>query len=170
MNSAVPIGPPEPSWKPRVPFPAKVVRTSGAIEATSRTLLAELEVDNSKGELLAGSYAEARFHELKQEAALTLPANVLLFRAQGTQVGIVHDDGKVELRNVELGRDFGATLEILAGVQKTDRVILNPADALVDGSAVRIEEPVAVEQPPAKIEAAKPESQIPTGKVEPVRS
>ena len=123
-------------------FPAKIVRTSGAIDVSSRTLLVELEVDNSKGELLAGSYAEARFHEVQQEAALTLPANTLLFRAEGTQMGIVHEGGKVELRNIQIGRDFGPTVEVLSGLTTKDKVILNPPDALVSGADVRISEPV----------------------------
>ena len=93
-----------------------MIRTAGVIASDSRTLLVELEVDNSKGEILAGGYAQVRFTEAKMEAALTLPANTVLFRAEGPQVGIVQPDGKVELRTVKLGRDFGQTIEILAGV------------------------------------------------------
>ena len=121
-------------------FPAKVVRTSGALSADSRTLLTELQVDNARGELLAGSYAHVRFTEANPDAALTLPANTLLFRSEGLQVGLVQADGKVQLRNVTLGRDFGPTVEILAGVTATDRVILNPSDSLVSGATVRVAE------------------------------
>jgi RND family efflux transporter MFP subunit len=121
-------------------FPAKVVRTSGAMSADSRTLLAELEVDNSRGEILAGTYVQVRLAEGKQDPALTLPADTLLFRAEGPQVGVVAPDGKVELRSVTLGRDFGPTVEIVGGVGPTDRVILNPADSLVGGTMVRVAE------------------------------
>jgi RND family efflux transporter MFP subunit len=121
-------------------FPAKVVRTSGAMSADSRTLLAELEVDNSRGEILSGTYVQVRLAEGKQDPALTLPANTLLFRAEGPQVGVVAPDGKVELRSVTLGRDFGPTIEIMGGVAPTDRVILNPADSLVGGTTVRVAE------------------------------
>jgi len=121
-------------------FPAKVVRTSGAMSADSRTLLAELEVDNSRGEILSGAYVQVRLAEGKQDPALTLPANTLLFRAEGPQVGVVAPDGKVELRSVTLGRDFGPTVEIVGGVAPTDRVILNPADSLVGGTTVRVAE------------------------------
>ncbi|HXP63349.1 MAG TPA: efflux RND transporter periplasmic adaptor subunit [Dongiaceae bacterium] len=119
-------------------FPAKVVRTSGAMTAGSRTLLTELEVDNSRGEILAGSFAQVRLAENKSALPLTLPANTLLFRSEGTQVGVVGVDGKVELRGVTLGRDFGPTIEILDGVGPNDRVILNPADSLVNGAVVRV--------------------------------
>jgi RND family efflux transporter MFP subunit len=121
-------------------FPGKVVSTSGALSADSRTLLVEMEVDNSAGEILAGSFAQVCFTEAKSEAALTLPSNTLLFRSEGPQVGLVGADGKVELRKVTLGRDFGPTVEILAGVGPADRVILNPFDSLIGGATVRVAE------------------------------
>jgi RND family efflux transporter MFP subunit len=121
-------------------FPAKVVRTSGAMSADSRTLLTELEVDNSRGELLSGSYAQVRFTEAKTLPALTLPSNCLLFRSEGLQVGVVGADGKVALRSITIGRDFGPNFEIVSGLSETDRVILNPADSLVSGAIVRIAE------------------------------
>lgn len=119
-------------------YTAKVVRNSGAMDAASRTLMTELEVDNSKGELLAGSYLQVRFNDLKQDAALTLPSNTLLFRSEGPQVGVVGSDGVVKLHNVALGRDFGRTLEILDGVKPGDHVILNPFDSLTSGATVRV--------------------------------
>jgi len=128
---------------PEIPgriFPAKVARVSGMLAADSRTLLVELEVDNAKGEILVGSYAQVRLTEAKVEAVQTLPSNTLLFRAEGPQVGIVHADGKVELRPVMLGRDFGPTVEVLSGVSAEDKVILNPADSLVSGTTVRVAE------------------------------
>jgi membrane fusion protein (multidrug efflux system) len=119
-------------------FHGKVVRTSGAMSSDSRTLLAELQVDNSKNEILAGTYAQVRFPDADPNPPLTLPSNTLLFRAEGPQVGVVAGDGKVELRNVSIGRDFGSTIEILQGVTSADRVILNPPDSLVSGTIVRI--------------------------------
>ena len=119
-------------------FPAKVVRTSGALSADSRTLLVELAVGNARGEILTGAYAQARFPEARLDAPLTLPANTLLFRSEGMQVGVVGPGDKVELRNVTLGRDFGTTVEILAGLTPTDRVVLNPPDSLVSGPVVHV--------------------------------
>jgi hypothetical protein len=111
--------------------------------------LTELEVDNARGEILAGSYGQVKFAEAKGASPLTLPGNALLFRAEGPQVGVVQADGKVELRGVKLGRDFGATVEILGGVSPTNQVILNPSDSLASGDMVRA---VAA----AKPEMAKP--------------
>jgi len=135
---------------PEVPgkvFAAKVARTAGAIDADSRTLLVELEVDNARGEILAGSFAQVRFAETKGAAPLTLPGNTLLFRAEGPQVGVVRPDGRLELRAVKLGRDFGQTVEILAGVAPADQVILNPSDSLADGDTVRVVTPTVSETP-----------------------
>ena len=118
-------------------FESKVVRTSGAIEPASRTLLVELEVDNSKGEILAGSYGQVQFND-KIVPTLTLSANTLLFRSEGIRVGVANAAGKVEVRSVKLGRDFGQTLEILEGVTAADRVIINPPDSLIDGTEVHV--------------------------------
>ena len=122
-------------------FEAKVVRTAGAVDAISRTLLTELEVDNARGELLAGSYARVRFSGVKAPAPLTLPSNTLLFRAEGMQVGVVGTDGRVALRSIKLGRDFGKTVEVLEGITAADRVILNPSDSLIHGALVRLQDP-----------------------------
>ena len=114
-------------------FPAKVVTTSGAMST-------DLEVDNSKNEILPGSYAQVRFLDTTPSATLTLPANTLLFRAQGLQVGVVGSNGKVDLHSVQIGRDFGQRVEILSGVETGDQVIVNPSDSLVNGTTVRLAE------------------------------
>jgi RND family efflux transporter MFP subunit len=125
---------------PNHPFPAKVVTTSESISATSRTLLAQLEVNNSEHRILPYSYGEVRFEDTAANPTLTLPSNTLLFRAEGLQVAVVNTNGTVELRKAQIGRDFGQTIEILAGVTNTDRVITNPSDSLVSGNIVRVAE------------------------------
>lgn len=118
-------------------FAAAVVRTAGAVDAASRTLLTEFEVDNAGGEILAGSYAQVRMPDAKPEPVVTLPSNTLIFRPEGPQIAIVADH-HVAMRQVTLGRDFGNVIEILAGVGPQDHVIVNPADSLVDGAEVRV--------------------------------
>jgi RND family efflux transporter MFP subunit len=125
-------------------FPAKVMTTAEAISTTSRTLLVQLEVDNSRNQILPYSYGEVSLKDNSTDAALTLPANTLLFRAEGTQVGVVRPDGTIELRQVEVGRDFGQTIEIRSGVTLADRVITNPTDSLVSGTKVNVEKPEAL--------------------------
>jgi RND family efflux transporter MFP subunit len=143
---------------PEIPgkvFPAKVVRTSGAMSADSRTLLTELEVDNSKGEILSGTFAQVRFTDAKLESGMTLPANTLLFRSEGPQVGVVGPEGKVEMRNLTVGRDFGPTIEVLGGVTSTDRVIMNPSDSLVGGVTVRVAENSAAQKQTTNVATGK---------------
>jgi membrane fusion protein (multidrug efflux system) len=119
-------------------FTAKVTTTSEAISTISRTLLVELEVDNSQHQILPYSYGDVSLKQNNSEPHLVLPSNTLLFRAQGLQVAVVRTDGIVELRSVQVGRDFGQTIEILGGVTPADRVITNPTDSLVNGATVRI--------------------------------
>jgi RND family efflux transporter MFP subunit len=122
-------------------FPAVVIRTAGVMAADSRTLLAELAVENPHNEILAGGFARVRFSEANTEGAMTLPANTVLFLPKGPVVGLVKDDGTVELRKVKLGRDFGRSVEILTGLSPKDRVILNPSDSLSEGTKVAVREP-----------------------------
>jgi RND family efflux transporter MFP subunit len=130
-------------------FIAKIIRTAGAMDTASRTLLTELEIDNEKGEILAGSYARVRLAQSQPDALLTLPANTLLFRAEGIQVGVVDAQNKVQMRTLKIGRDFGPSVEVLGGVETGDRVVLNPPDSLASGTEVRL---AAAEPAPASAE------------------
>jgi len=123
---------------PNVRYTGTVVRTDNAIDPASRTLLTELDVVNSSGTLLPGLYAEVHFQVPVPAGSIVLPTSSVLFQAEGTQVGVVNDRNRVELRKVSLGRDFGNTVEILSGVGPDDRVIANPPDYLVDGMAVSV--------------------------------
>ncbi|HTA29821.1 MAG TPA: efflux RND transporter periplasmic adaptor subunit [Candidatus Cybelea sp.] len=125
---------------PGLVFDAKVITTSESIATASRTLLTELEVDNSKNQILPYSYGEINFKPNRANPPLTLPSNVLIFRSLGLQVGVVRSDGTVELRSVKVGRDFGQNIEILDGLTSADHVIANPTDSLVDGVKVRIQD------------------------------
>ena len=141
MSRGIRVGQTAELTMPELPgrvFEARIVRTAGALDAGSRTLLTELHVDNAKDELLAGSFSQVRFPELKPEAALTLPANTLLIRAEGPQAAVVGADNKVKLHTLTLGRDFGSTVEVIAGVIAEDRVILNPPDAITEDAEVRV--------------------------------
>ncbi len=129
-------------------FEAKVTRTAGAVDPTSRTLQVELQADNSKGEILAGSYAQVRFGEIASTVPiLVISDNALIFRAQGMQLAVVGSDNKVSLRDVRLGRDFGNTIEVLSGLNADDRVINNPPDSIADGELVEIAKPADTNSP-----------------------
>jgi len=126
--------------RPGMHYDARLARTADALDATSRTLLAELIVDNKSGELLPGAYAEVHF-KVPADAGLTtfrLPSNTLLFRGDGLHVATVDASGHVALKAVEIGRDYGAAVEIVRGITGAERVILSPPDSITEGTAVRV--------------------------------
>src|SRR6266704_2050630 len=118
--------------------PGKVISTSGAVSHDSRTMLVELQVENSKNEILPGSYATVRVPEVALGKLVTLPDNTLIFRGKSVKVGVVDAKGVVQLRDVKVGRDFGVQSEILSGVSDSDKVIVNPSDSLTTGTTVRL--------------------------------
>jgi RND family efflux transporter MFP subunit len=118
-------------------FPGKVVRTSNAIDATTRTMLTEVDLDNPKGELMPGAYAQVHIKALSSRPALVLPINTLLFRPDGTQVALVQND-KVTLSKIVIGRDFGTEVEVVSGLDANALVIVNPSDSLTAGTPVRV--------------------------------
>jgi RND family efflux transporter MFP subunit len=119
-------------------FTGTLARTSGAIDVASRTLLTEVDVDNPKGELLPGSYAEVHFKLPSAAATLRLPVDSLIFKADGLQVATVDGSNKVAMLTVTAGRDFGDAVEILSGLSGDERVVLNPPDSLTAGQTVRV--------------------------------
>ena len=121
-------------------FKARIVRTAGSIDPGSRTLLTELEVDNTGGELLAGSYAQVLLPGAQAEAPLTVAANTLIFRSEGAQVALVDAGGVVAFVKVTLGRDFGSSVELVEGVTLESRVVINPPDSLSAGIRVEVVE------------------------------
>jgi hypothetical protein len=106
----------------------------------------ELQVDNTKGELFPGAYAEVHFKLPVNVESLRLPANTVLFRSAGLQVATVGADDVVHLKNITQGRDFGSSIEVLDGITANDNVVLNPPDSLAEGIKVRIAPP-AEEKP-----------------------
>ncbi len=125
-------------------FPGRVflgtlVRTANAIDPTSRTLLVEVDIDNPSGELLPGTYVLVHLKLPQATHSVTVPANTLLFRSEGLRVGVVRN-GRVELAPVTIGRDYGSTVEVVSGLRPDDAVIVNPADSLISGVPVQVNE------------------------------
>jgi RND family efflux transporter MFP subunit len=118
-------------------FPGKVVRTSEAINGTTRTLLTEIDLMNSGNILLTGSYAEVHLNIPSQQTTFLVPVNTLIFRSQRVQVGVVRN-GKVVLTDLTPGHDFGAEIEVVAGLKADDQVVVNPPDSLVTGQPVSV--------------------------------
>jgi RND family efflux transporter MFP subunit len=124
-------------------FSAKIVRTSNALDPMLRTLQVELELDNAKGEILPGAYAEVHFKLPSSAETLRLPANTVLFRSAGLQVATLDSQQRVKLKSIVQGRDFGNSIEVLSGLAPHETVVLNPPDSITDGVQVRIAVPAA---------------------------
>jgi RND family efflux transporter MFP subunit len=119
-------------------FLGTVARTADAIDPTSRTLNTEVDVPNKDGKLLPGSFGQVHFATGTSVPRITVPVNAMLFRAQGAQVAVLDNNNTVHLRPITIGRDFGATLEILGGVDANDRIVVNPSDSLEEGQQVNV--------------------------------
>jgi RND family efflux transporter MFP subunit len=137
-------------------FKGTFARSAQSIDAVSRTLLAEVDVDNAAGELLPGSYAQVHLKLSGDHAALIVPVNALLFRPEGVMVAVVQGDRAI-LSPIKLGRDFGSQVEVVSGLNASDSVILNPSDSLASGAQVRVVQE-AKSEAPAKQQATQPEA------------
>jgi RND family efflux transporter MFP subunit len=126
---------------PNKTYVAKVTSTAQALDPATRTLQVELQVDNAKGELFPGSYAEVHFKLPASAATLRVPINTLIFHSNGMQVATVGKDNKLLLRRITEGRDFGKEVEVLSGLDPSDDIVVNPPDSATDGQAVRIAAP-----------------------------
>ncbi|HTA44400.1 MAG TPA: efflux RND transporter periplasmic adaptor subunit [Bryobacteraceae bacterium] len=121
-------------------FPGTVVRNSSAIDLASRTLLVEVDADNPTGELLPGAYVSVHLKYTGAAGnALTIPVTTVMFRSEGIRAAVVRG-GKAMLLPITIGRDFGDSLEVLAGLRPNDQLILNPPDSLISGTPVKVEE------------------------------
>jgi len=118
-------------------FKATLVRSAGAVDPASGTLLVELQADNQDQALKPGAYAQAGFPIERSEHTVTLPPSALIINDKGTQVALFDGAGKAVLHPVTLGRDLGKIVEIAAGLSAEDKVINNPPDSLQDGDAVQ---------------------------------
>jgi RND family efflux transporter MFP subunit len=118
-------------------FTGSLVRTANSIDASSRTLLVEVDVENPGGILFPGAYTEVHLKLPSSAPTFVLPVSTLIFRSAGLQVATVSSDNKVALVSIVIGRDYGTEVEVISGLSEGDSVIISPPDSLVDGESVR---------------------------------
>jgi RND family efflux transporter MFP subunit len=128
-------------------FRGKLVRSSSAVDPATRTLLAEVDVDNRSGELLPGSYTEVHLNVSTNVPALIVPVSALIFEPDGLHVATVDATNHAHIVRVIAGRDSGSTMEVLGGLAPGQPVIANPPDSLTDGELVRVVSPDAETKP-----------------------
>jgi RND family efflux transporter MFP subunit len=127
---------------PGLKFPGTVTRTSDALDPATRTLLAEVQLVNPDARLVPGMYAQVDLSVVRNQPSLTIKGDTLVVRADGPQVAVVDADGKVHYARIRLGRDYGDRLEVLAGLEEGQRVVVNPSDLVREGAKVK---PVSIE-------------------------
>lgn len=128
-----------------------LVRTADAIDPASRTLLAEIDVNNRSGELLPGSLAQVHFKTPTPGATFNVPTAALIFRRDGMELAKVVDGDKARLVRVVIGEDDGAMVQIVSGLNPGDQIIQDPPDSLIDGEKVTVVQPGSVPSPAGEL-------------------
>lgn len=119
-------------------FPATVEASSQSVDVASGTTRMQLALDNPKGELLPGGYANVKMSLARDTAPLHIPASALIFDRSGLRVATVTSDDKILFKTVTIARDLGRDIELASGVTADDRIVTAPPDGLIDGDKVRV--------------------------------
>ena len=119
-------------------FPGKVTRVADALHPGTRTLLAEIDIENSDGALTAGIYGTVELHIPRKTTSLLVPASAIIFNQEGMQVAVVKD-GTAHIQKITVARDLGTDIEARDGVKEGDEVILNPPVTLANGDKVTVQ-------------------------------
>jgi RND family efflux transporter MFP subunit len=127
-------------------FRGTVARYAGSLDSASRTLLVEVRLANTDGELFPGMFGEVHFTFKAAQPAVLLPSNAAIINAAGTQVATIDASNRIRLIPVKFGRDFGSQIEIIDGLAPGTHVVAKPSDALTEG----------LEVTPVEVPATKP--------------
>jgi membrane fusion protein, multidrug efflux system len=123
---------------PNRTFPATVEASSQSVDVSSGTTRMQLALDNTKGELMPGGYANVRLNLQRDAVPLHIPSSALIFNKDGLRVATVGPDDKVKFKTVTIARDLGKEIELASGVAADDRIITAPPDGIADGDPVRV--------------------------------
>src|SRR5260221_1488513 len=137
---------------PGVQFDATLSHISRAINPASHSMQVELQADNAAGKVFGGRYCNVHFAIPTDANLVRVPSTALITGNQGTQVATLDSNNKVVLKNIQLGRDLGDSVEVRAGLSPSDRIINSPPETLATGDAVRVATPTS----PAAAPASKP--------------
>jgi RND family efflux transporter MFP subunit len=118
-------------------FRGKISRTANALDATTRTLPTEIEVANPTGILLPNMFAQVKLVNVGAVSSALIPGDALIVRSNGTQVAVVTEGDRIHFQAIEVGRDFGQTTEVRAGLSGDELVVVNPTDDVREGGRVK---------------------------------
>jgi multidrug efflux pump subunit AcrA (membrane-fusion protein) len=118
------------------PVMGKVTRTAGALDPGTRTLLTQVDIPNQSRRLFPGMFVYVSFKIAPTGTHWRLPATAVVFNAQGARVAIVGSGNKLRFQEVVVGRDFGTTIDIQAGLQGNETIVAQPTVSLQEGQVV----------------------------------
>jgi len=130
-------------------FRGTITRTADALDPVSRTLVTEVELDNPKGILRPGMFAQVHFRFPHPVGSVLIPDAALVTNALGSQVEVVQPQGTIHFQPILVGRDFGKTMEVMSGLQPGQKIIASSDDSMREGEAVTV----------ANVEQVQPEGQ-----------
>jgi len=122
--------------RPGKPITGTVTRTAGSMDQNTRTMLTEVDIDNRDGALFPGMYAVVTFVQARGVSPLTVPGDAVVVRQDRTAVAVVKDQ-KIQMVPIEIGRDYGPSVEVLSGLHEGDLVVTTVTDAVQPGVKVR---------------------------------
>jgi RND family efflux transporter MFP subunit len=122
--------------EPNRRFSGQVTRTANALDTNTRTLLTQVDVPNPNDALRPGMYVQVTFIAERAGRTVLIPSPALVWQPDGTFVPVLDSDHRVHYRKVESGRDFGAEVEILTGLEGGQTIVIHPGDALKEGQQV----------------------------------
>lgn len=134
-------------------YAGTVTRTAQSLDQTTRTMLTEVQVQNRDGSLLPGMYTDIQFRTQRADPPLLIPGDCLVARPKGPVVAVLLNGNKVHYEPVQVGRDYGADLEITGGLKEGDQVVINPSDDVREGGEVK---PAVAKQKPSAAGTPKP--------------
>jgi RND family efflux transporter MFP subunit len=122
--------------RPHIRLVASVSRISGQLDDRTRTLLVEIDVDNSRGLLLAGGFVQVSL-ALKTQPSVEIPAAALLMKGEKSFVAVVSSGNRVSFRPVVISDSDAKTVRFSSGLEEGENVILNPGWGILDGGEVQ---------------------------------
>ena len=122
------------------PVAAAITRVAESVDAASRTMLAEIELDNDAHHFQPGSYAQVTLAAPHNANSWTIPTNAISMRTNGPHVALVNEENQVEIKRVTLGRDLGDRVVVAEGIRGGERLVVNPGDGIASGVQVEIKE------------------------------
>ncbi len=118
-------------------FAGKVSRLANAVDPATRTQLTEILVTNDQRALLPGMYVQVKLASRKPKSLLLIPGDTMVTKNDGTYVAIVGNESRVRYQKIAIGRDLGAQVEVLTGLDGTESLVVNPSDAVKPGVRVQ---------------------------------